>query len=718
MDKYEILELIGEGSFGRVYKARVREGSEVVALKIIRKRGRSEKELASLRLEYEVQLHLNHPNIIQMLDSFETENEIVVVTEHADKELYEVLGKEGYLPEDRVKGIVCDLVSALHYLHSHRILHRDLKPQNVLMAASGTAKLCDFGFARNMSAGTHVLTSIKGTPLYMAPELVAERPYDHAADLWSLGCVVYELLVGYPPFCTTSILHLVHLIKNEQVLWPGFVSPECKDFLQGLLEKDPSKRLSWPELLEHPYLKNERLNLEHKGAETPFTDRPTASQAREKELQKQEIVEKTAGQTKMLARTMKQVEEHERRAKLLQELDAKFSPGNNLCWRGGDDDAGESASGSPARPEDRGSLSPAGVDGSKAGGGPAEPEASEEDPDRVDDGGAASDSQDGGGDGEEAAPGPGGARPGDASPCHPRLSDGGSSSDHPIENDEWLAFLQQSMEEVMAGDVGSVLQASFVGIVLSPLQNPGVGCRVVEHVASLLCLPFVVQGVAEEDVSSILKVYLEAKVVPSLIYACKLFLRRKSYDSTELAAGGDAARAVSELSAGELHALECIFLVLCRLVHAHLDFRLQFCDAVTVLNAQTLLQDFLSLGRRKARVVADLLAILVHLLRTLPENASLVEKIVFKASAEGGGNLVDSARMLSHGSAVLRARACTLLRLLSRHSCPSLRAGWNRRLSKDVEALTRDQDGLVRKAAKYAVDELKNLSFLNQSGAK
>lgn len=83
-----------------------------------------------------------------------------------------------------------------------------------------------------MSTGTHVLTSIKGTPLYMAPELIEEHPYDHNADLWSLGCIIYELLVGAPPFCTTSILHLVRLIRHEQVQWPNFISDICISFLQ------------------------------------------------------------------------------------------------------------------------------------------------------------------------------------------------------------------------------------------------------------------------------------------------------------------------------------------------------------------------------------------------------------------------------------------------------------------------------------------------------
>uniref|UniRef100_A0A1Y1N662 non-specific serine/threonine protein kinase n=1 Tax=Photinus pyralis TaxID=7054 RepID=A0A1Y1N662_PHOPY len=235
MDKYEVIGLLGEGSFGRVYKATKAGTSSVVALKVITKRGKSLKEIKGLRQECEIQRGLHHPNIIQMLDSFETDNEIVVITEFAHKELTVVLSKEGYLPEERAQRIVWDLVSALYYLHSHRVLHRDLKPQNILLDQKNNAKLCDFGFARNMSTGTHVLTSIKGTPLYMAPELVEEHPYDHNADLWSLGCIIYELLVGTPPFCTTSLLHLIKMIRHDQVQFPSFLSELCISFLKGNL---------------------------------------------------------------------------------------------------------------------------------------------------------------------------------------------------------------------------------------------------------------------------------------------------------------------------------------------------------------------------------------------------------------------------------------------------------------------------------------------------
>lgn len=110
------------------------------------------------------------------------------------------------------------------------------------------------GFARAMSTNTLVLTSIKGTPLYMAPELVRELPYDHTADLWSLGCILYEIYVGKPPFYTNNLFKLVNQIVQNSVTWPTGSDPLFKDFIMGLLQKDPRKRLAWPGAAEHPFL--------------------------------------------------------------------------------------------------------------------------------------------------------------------------------------------------------------------------------------------------------------------------------------------------------------------------------------------------------------------------------------------------------------------------------------------------------------------------------
>jgi fused-like protein len=190
-----------------------------------------------------------------MLDSFETSHDFCVVTEFAQGELFEILEDDKSLPEAEVRKIAKQLVQSLNYLHSNRIIHRDMKPQNILISANGLVKLCDFGFARAMSSNTIVLTSIKGTPLYMAPELVQELPYNHTADLWSLGVILYELFVGQPPFYTTSIYSLINLIVKEPVKYTEHMSPDFKSFLQGLLNKAPAERLAWPHLLNHPFVK-------------------------------------------------------------------------------------------------------------------------------------------------------------------------------------------------------------------------------------------------------------------------------------------------------------------------------------------------------------------------------------------------------------------------------------------------------------------------------
>jgi serine/threonine protein kinase len=225
-----------------------------VAVKLITKAGKNEKDVVGLRQEIDILRKLRHPNIIEMIDAFETKSDFCVVTEFAQGELFQILEADRSLPEDVVRTVAQQLVAALNYLHSHRIIHRDMKPQNILIAADGTIKLCDFGFARAMSQSTLVLTSIKGTPLYMAPELVQEQPYTHSVDLWSLGVILYELYTGQPPFYTTSIYALVKQIVREPVTFPQNISPVFRSFLSGLLEKQPSRRLDWPQLLHHPFV--------------------------------------------------------------------------------------------------------------------------------------------------------------------------------------------------------------------------------------------------------------------------------------------------------------------------------------------------------------------------------------------------------------------------------------------------------------------------------
>ena len=288
MDKYLVLEHIGEGSFGKVYKARRKATGFTVAMKFITKHGKSEKDIKNLRQEIKILRNLNHENIILMFDAFETEREFCVVTEYAQGELFEILTEDQKFSESTVQQVcltvlyvyiylyihTCmntypsthypytqmlqvakQLVKALHYLHTNRIIHRDMKPQNVLIGSNGRMKLCDFGFARAMSKNTIVLTSIKGTPLYMSPELVKEQPYDHTSDLWSLGVILFELYTGQPPFYTNSIYSLINHIVKDPVKFPPEMPKDMRSFLSGLLQKNPAKRLTWPHLLDHPFVR-------------------------------------------------------------------------------------------------------------------------------------------------------------------------------------------------------------------------------------------------------------------------------------------------------------------------------------------------------------------------------------------------------------------------------------------------------------------------------
>ncbi|KAK8875654.1 serine/threonine protein kinase [Tritrichomonas musculus] len=254
MENYYLVNQIGEGSFGRVYKARRKYTGRLVAIKMINKLGQSKDDLISFRREIDLLKKVSHSNIMRMLSVFETDTDFCVVSELARGDLFRVIDDEQTLPEKVLRNVAAQLVSSLAHLHSLHIIHRDMKPQNILIAEHGALKICDFGFARALSNTTLVLTSIKGTPLYMAPELVQEQPYDEKVDVWALGVILYELYYGKPPFFTNSIYKLIQMIVNSPITWPGQISDQFKSFLLEMLQKDPIKRISCQDLLSHPFI--------------------------------------------------------------------------------------------------------------------------------------------------------------------------------------------------------------------------------------------------------------------------------------------------------------------------------------------------------------------------------------------------------------------------------------------------------------------------------
>eukprot|EP00953_Heterococcus_sp_UTEX-ZZ885_P002235 1728-Heterococcus_DN1.PRE.2 len=183
----------------KVFKARKAHSAQVVALKFISKHGKKQSDIAALRQEIAILTTIQHENIIMMFDAFETERDFVVATEYARGELFQILQDDHSLPEPQVRSIAIQLVNALQYLHSRRIIHRDMKPQNILISAEGR-----------------------------------------------------------PPFYASSIYTLISLIVKDSVVYPDTMSAELISFLQGLLRKDPKKRLTWPHLSQHPFIQPQR----------------------------------------------------------------------------------------------------------------------------------------------------------------------------------------------------------------------------------------------------------------------------------------------------------------------------------------------------------------------------------------------------------------------------------------------------------------------------
>ncbi|XP_050310186.1 serine/threonine-protein kinase fused isoform X2 [Anthonomus grandis grandis] len=682
MEKYEVIGTLGEGSFGRVYKAKELSSSNFVALKVISKRGRSSKELKGFRRECEIQRELHHPNVIQMLDSFETENEIVVITEFAPKELTDVLSKQGYLTEDKVKQIVWDLVSALYYLHSNRVLHRDLKPQNILLDLKNRAKLCDFGFARNMSTGTHVLTSIKGTPLYMAPELIDELPYDYNADLWSLGCIIYELLMGTPPFCTNSILHLIRKIKTEQIKWPTFLSPECTSFLKGLLQKNPSKRLTWNQILNHSFVKGHILISKTTGP-MPLTISLSASAQEAKEQQRKDSINNKHTNKGAIPRTAKksvEVPENEKhsREKVKEEKATLSNNKNNSL------DTGQNPTGAiPKKPLTS-----------------QEQISSKEKPLEVFTEGKSHRDENGNVNEE-------------IKKCD-EVKDVGLKEklnfiedSHPIEPEEWIVFLQNSIKEVMNGEMSSLVQPNLTNIIVSPLRNTYSNSKVLSYVAKLLSIAFVVKGTSKETIENIKKVYLEVKLLPNLIYATKLLLRTRKHLSSSESSNSSSegviapsrndftCKSLNEFDSDELQALEHILMLACHLVHLEDEFVSQFCDAVVVLNMFGSINLLLGLVKRKPRIPMDIISILTQILRNLPENVEIVEKIALHHT--DSGSELHLGEFLRNSDASIKERTCHFILLMGKYfSHDTLEKIWSLEIQDTLEALMFDSVEHVR----------------------
>ncbi|GKT37063.1 hypothetical protein ADUPG1_009921 [Aduncisulcus paluster] len=256
MKYYTKLQVIGRGSFGEVHRARLNHTGQLVALKYISRSGKTKEELKTLEREILILRKLQHPFIVRQLDSFETADDIVVVTELAQGDLSQILKYDRTIEESEIRLIAYQLVQALSYLHARRVIHRDLKPSNVLVFENRRIKVADFGFARVLSPATLFLTSIKGTPLYMAPEVLTTHRTDTRSDLWSLGCLLYELAVGRPPYVAGTIFALTNKLQRCRPEFPSTISSSLRSILEGLLVPTAEERMTLDQLMQSEFIGN------------------------------------------------------------------------------------------------------------------------------------------------------------------------------------------------------------------------------------------------------------------------------------------------------------------------------------------------------------------------------------------------------------------------------------------------------------------------------
>ena len=289
--KYEVLGVVGEGAYGIVYKCRNKETDKFVAIKKFKE---IEDKLVQKTMKRELKMlqMLKHDNVVDFQEAFIYKENLFLVFEYVEKNLLEVLEKypEGLNPK-LIRSFVFQMCKAVHYLHTKNIIHRDVKPENLLVDENMQLKLCDFGFARKISLNQEnnnvdAMTDYVATRWYRSPELLLSNGiYGPEVDYWAIGCIMGELADGNPMFpgenevdqldCIIKILgnlpeDLVNMFYSNEIYngkellrvnrpeslerrYFGKLGPTAIDFMKGLLQLDPNKRLNDDNVFKHKY---------------------------------------------------------------------------------------------------------------------------------------------------------------------------------------------------------------------------------------------------------------------------------------------------------------------------------------------------------------------------------------------------------------------------------------------------------------------------------
>jgi serine/threonine protein kinase len=263
-EDFDILKLIGKGTFGQVYQVRKKDTKRIYAMKVLQKKVIvQKKEVAHTVGERNILVRTamaESPFIVGLKFSFQTPSDLYLVTDYmSGGELFWHLQKEGRFNEQRAKFYIAELILALQHLHMHDIVYRDLKPENILLDANGHIALCDFGLSKANLTKNDTTNTFCGTTEYLAPEvLLDEAGYTKMVDFWSLGVLVFEMCCGWSPFYAEDTQQMYKNIAFGKVRFPrDTLTTEGRNFVKGLLNRNPKHRLGATddaeELKRHPF---------------------------------------------------------------------------------------------------------------------------------------------------------------------------------------------------------------------------------------------------------------------------------------------------------------------------------------------------------------------------------------------------------------------------------------------------------------------------------
>ncbi|EEZ98528.1 Serine/threonine-protein kinase PLK4-like Protein [Tribolium castaneum] len=264
IEDYEVYNLLGKGGFASVYHAKCLKTGLNVAIKMIDKKMMQAAGMVK-RVEQEVSIHyrLKHPSILELYTFFEDANYVYLVLELCHNGELRQYIKTKALTESEVSSIMKQVVEGMKYLHTHNILHRDISLSNLLLTKDMQVKIADFGLATQLSRPDEKHTTMCGTPNFISPEVLSRTSHGLEADVWGLGCLLYNLLVGSPPFDTHGVKNTLNRIVSANFHLPSHLSPEAKDLINSLLQKNPKDRIKLDQILEHPFITRGQLLMSH-----------------------------------------------------------------------------------------------------------------------------------------------------------------------------------------------------------------------------------------------------------------------------------------------------------------------------------------------------------------------------------------------------------------------------------------------------------------------